>query len=84
MEGYGIHVVHLLLLFEMWLSGSGGEFVEIEPAGDHCEGPVGVARPLVLGPVPIQFEPVPVGITEVESLTHAVVAGAIQLYAGRR
>jgi len=43
------------------------EVVEVEPVREHRQRSVGLARPLFLGPVPIQFDAVLVGIAQVSA-----------------
>jgi hypothetical protein len=55
---------------------------EVEPTGDHGEGAVRVPRPLGLRAVAVEFDPVAVGIAQVERLGHAVVARPVEGDAG--
>src|SRR6478735_3723926 len=58
------------------------QIFQIEPLCEHRQRAVRVARPLLAGPVPIQFDAVLVGVAQVERLADAVVAGAVERNAG--
>ena len=58
------------------------QIVEIEPLREHRQRPVRRARPLFLGPVPIQLDAVLVGIAQIKRLADAVVAGAVERNSG--
>ena len=53
--------------------------VEVKPGREHGQAAVGVARPLVLGPVPIKLHPVLVRVAQVERFRNPVVRGPIEL-----
>lgn len=58
------------------------EIGEVEAAGEHGEAALGIARPVSLRSVPIEFDPVHVGIAQVQRLAHTMVAGAVEGDAG--
>src|SRR5436190_13649877 len=64
----------LLLLAQL-----GDQVVEVERSGTHLDSlAVGRARPLLPRAVPVELDPVAVGVGEVESLADAVVGGALE------
>src|SRR4051794_14002364 len=54
------------------------EIIDVEPAREHRQRAIGIARPLLLGPVAIKLNPVLVRIAQVERFTDAVIAGSIE------
>src|SRR5437868_431962 len=58
--------------------------LQVEPAGEHGQAPVGVPRPLLRGSVPVQLDSILVRVAEVKGLAHAVVTGTVQRDAGRQ
>jgi hypothetical protein len=58
------------------------EALHVQTLGDHVQLAVGIAWPFLLRPVPIQFDAVLVRVAQVERLTDAMVAGAVEGYAG--
>ena len=60
----------------------GGERVEIEPLGQHPERTVGGAGPLGAGPIPVELDPIAVGIAKIQRFAHAVVARPVKRDAG--
>ena len=58
------------------------QILQIQPLREHRQRSVRRARPFFLRPVAIELDAVLVGITQIERLADAVVAGAIKLDAG--
>lgn len=58
--------------------GFGEEVVEVQAVGEHCQGAVCGAGPLVGGAVPVEFDAVLVGVGEVEGFADAVIGGAVE------
>ena len=52
--------------------------MQVQRFGLHIDVSVGIARPLRLGPVPIEFDAVLIRIAQVQGFAHAVIAGAIE------
>src|SRR5437868_5686440 len=52
--------------------------VDVEPFGEHVKRAVGMARPFLAWAVPGELESVVVGVTQVEGLVGAMVAGAVE------
>src|ERR687897_746396 len=57
--------------------------VQVERGTEHGDGAVAGARPLLLRPVAVELDPVPVRVGEIDRLTDAVVRGAAEGMAGR-
>ena len=58
-------------------SALGEERLQIESFGKHGERAIGVAGPLLTRAVPIELEPVPIRIPQVNRLAHPVIRRAI-------
>jgi hypothetical protein len=51
---------------------------QVEPPSVHGDFAVGSPRPFPLGPIPIEFHAIVIGVTQVERLTDAVIAAPIK------
>ena len=51
---------------------------QVERFRVHRQSALGISRPRLSGTVPIQLHPVIIAVAEVQSFTHAMIAGAIE------
>ena len=58
------------------------ERVEIEWTGEHYNRTIGVARPFLFRTIAIKLKAVLIGIAQIKSFTHSVVAGAVERNVG--
>ena len=59
------------------------EIPEVQWVSEHLHLALFIARPLVLGAIPIQFDPVPIRISQIQRLADPVVGRSIELQPGR-
>ena len=63
-------------------SGQGQKRREIQACIAHRQLPCLVARPILRRTVPVKFDPIAIGITEINRLRHAMIGRPIQTYTG--
>ncbi len=63
---------------ETWLWRFLEQRFQIERSRTHVQPPVRSPGPLLLGPVPIKFDAITIGVAEIERFAHAVVRCAFE------
>ena len=58
------------------------QFLKVQPLREHRKRAIRRARPLLLRPVPVEFDAVLVGVAQIQRFADAVIAGAVELDAG--